>query len=214
MARNLARASSDDAATKGNGGDLGFRSQDEYAKQFGEPFAAAAFGSKDGEEVLVEICDPESGRRLPAGQLGQVVVTRFNGIFFLMRFGTGDLSRLIEAPCACGRTAYRLDGIAGRVGEAVKVRGMFVAPSQIQRLAQRFSGKPFRVHVRREGDRDLLVVRVEGAPDTPGEGWSCDEEFKRVFREICTVGVDRLEWVPRGTLAATDRPLVDERDWR
>ncbi len=51
---NLARASSDDAATKGNGGDLGFRSQDEYAKQFGAPFAAAAFSGKDGEDVLVE----------------------------------------------------------------------------------------------------------------------------------------------------------------
>ena len=50
----LARASSDDAASKGNGGDLGFRSQEEYAKQFGEPFAAAAFATKDGEEVLVE----------------------------------------------------------------------------------------------------------------------------------------------------------------
>jgi peptidyl-prolyl cis-trans isomerase C len=48
------RASSDDAASKGNGGDLGFRSQDEYAKQFGEPFAAAAFAGKDGDEVVVE----------------------------------------------------------------------------------------------------------------------------------------------------------------
>jgi peptidyl-prolyl cis-trans isomerase C len=51
---NLARASSDDAATKGNGGDLGFRSQEEYSKQFGAPFAAVAFGTKDGEDVLVE----------------------------------------------------------------------------------------------------------------------------------------------------------------
>jgi peptidyl-prolyl cis-trans isomerase C len=50
----LVRSTSDDAASKGNGGDLGFRSEDEYAKQFGAPFAAAAFATKDGEEVLVE----------------------------------------------------------------------------------------------------------------------------------------------------------------
>ncbi len=50
----LARASSDDAATKGNGGDLGFRSQDEYTKQYGPPLAAAAFSGKEGEDVIVE----------------------------------------------------------------------------------------------------------------------------------------------------------------
>jgi peptidyl-prolyl cis-trans isomerase C len=50
----LVRSTSDDAASKGNGGDLGFRSEDEYAKQFGAPFAAAAFATTDGEEVLVE----------------------------------------------------------------------------------------------------------------------------------------------------------------
>jgi peptidyl-prolyl cis-trans isomerase C len=52
--QTLARASSDDAATKPSGGDLGFRSQDEFGKQFGAPFAAAVFGAKDGEDVLVE----------------------------------------------------------------------------------------------------------------------------------------------------------------
>ena len=52
--QTLARASSDDAATKGNGGDLGFRSQDEYTKQYGPPLAAAAFSGKEGEDVIVE----------------------------------------------------------------------------------------------------------------------------------------------------------------
>jgi len=50
----LARASSDDAATKASGGDLGFRSQDEFGKQFGPAFAAAAFETKDGEDLIVE----------------------------------------------------------------------------------------------------------------------------------------------------------------
>ena len=50
----LARASSDDAATKASGGDLGFRSEDEFGKQFGQPFAAVAFATKDGEDVVAE----------------------------------------------------------------------------------------------------------------------------------------------------------------
>jgi peptidyl-prolyl cis-trans isomerase C len=52
--QSLARASSDDVATKASGGDLGFRSQDEFEKQFGPAFAAAAFATKDGEDVVVE----------------------------------------------------------------------------------------------------------------------------------------------------------------
>jgi peptidyl-prolyl cis-trans isomerase C len=52
--QSLARASSDDLATKASGGDLGFRSQDEFGKQFGPAFAAAAFATKDGENVVVE----------------------------------------------------------------------------------------------------------------------------------------------------------------
>ena len=47
------------------------------------------------EETIVEIVDPATGKNVPEGELGEVVVTRLNNIFFLLRFGTGDLSRLI-----------------------------------------------------------------------------------------------------------------------
>ncbi|NIU78136.1 MAG: hypothetical protein GWN71_32660, partial [Gammaproteobacteria bacterium] len=50
-----------------------------------------------------------------------------------MRFGTGDLSALLDAPCGCGRTTPRLAGFLGRVGEGVKVRGMFVHPRVLDR---------------------------------------------------------------------------------
>jgi phenylacetate-CoA ligase len=51
------------------------------------------------EEVLVEIVDPTTGKGVPPGMPGEVVVTRFNNIFFLFRFGTGDLSRIIDSTC-------------------------------------------------------------------------------------------------------------------
>jgi phenylacetate-CoA ligase len=43
------------------------------------------------EETIVEIVDPATGKNVPDGELGEIVVTRLNNIFFLLRFGTGDL---------------------------------------------------------------------------------------------------------------------------
>jgi phenylacetate-CoA ligase len=59
------------------------------------------------EEVIVEIVDPTTGKQLGPGELGEVVVTRLNNIFFLFRFGTGDLSRYIKERCPCGRKIGR-----------------------------------------------------------------------------------------------------------
>ncbi|HEU4383105.1 MAG TPA: peptidyl-prolyl cis-trans isomerase [Anaeromyxobacteraceae bacterium] len=50
----LARELSEDAATKGTGGDLGFKSQVELEKQYGKPFADEAFTLKGGANVLLE----------------------------------------------------------------------------------------------------------------------------------------------------------------
>jgi phenylacetate-CoA ligase len=165
------------------------------------------------EEVIVEIVDPATGRPVKPGELGEVVVTRLNDIFFLFRFGTGDLSSIIEAPCPCGRTSSRLAGIAGRVGDAVKVRGMFVAPSQVKRVAERFPGIAFQIAVSRSGDRDVLTVRV----DTRGElekRSEFTERFVKVFQEICTVKVDKLEFLEPGSLRGDVKPIVDERSWK
>jgi phenylacetate-CoA ligase len=162
--------------------------------------------------VFVEILDTETGRDVPPGELGEVVVTRFNGIFFLFRFATGDLSRLIPGRCPCGRTSLRLAGVAGRVGEAVKVRGMFVAPSQLKKIGERFAGWKFQAVVSRPENRDILTVRVE----TPqaGRGKEALAPFENHFAEICTVRIDRLEEVPVGTLTEGFKLIVDERSWK
>lgn len=171
---------------------------------------------KDGwhlcEEVIVEIVDPATGQCVNPGELGEVVVTRLNSIFFLFRFGTGDLSRLIEEPCACGRTSLRLDGIAGRVGDAVKVRGMFVAPSQVKRVSESFPGMGIQLVITREGHRDILTARLDTPPDADRDG--LEARFSKIFQEVCTVRIDTVEFVPPGSMPADARPLVDERTWK
>ena len=164
------------------------------------------------EEVIVEIVDPETGHEVEVGELGEVVVTRPNDIFFLMRFGTGDLSKLVPGRCRCGRTSLRLAGIAGRVGEAVKVRGMFVAPSQLKKIAESFPGWKFQVVVSRTENRDVLTVLVEA--QEKGRGKDALAPFENHFAEICTVRIDRLEQVAPGTLAEGYKAIVDERSWK
>ena len=162
------------------------------------------------EEVYVEIVDPATGQTVAPGELGEIVVTRFNSLFFLVRFGTGDLSRLIAEPCPCGRTSYRLDGIAGRVGEAVKVRGLFIAPSQLRALMKVWPEKALQIVVDRKDDKDVLTARLFTA--TPLTE-ALMEKFRKSFRETCTVGIDKLEWADRKEWDVQTPLIVDQRKW-
>ena len=164
------------------------------------------------EETIVEIIDPETGKKVPDGELGEVVVTRLNDIFFLLRFGTGDLSRVIAEPCSCGRTSYRLAGIAGRVGDAAKVRGMFLAPSQLKALQAKYNNLPLQAVVTRDGHADNLKLRVEKvSPETGEVKWESD--FKNYFKQTCTVKVDQIEYVEAGTIKPEEKMIVDLRKW-
>lgn len=164
------------------------------------------------EETIVEIVDPATGKNVPEGELGEVVVTRLNNIFFLLRFGTGDLSRLITEACPCGRTSYRLAGITGRVGDAVKVRGLFVAPSQLKMLQAKFNNLPLQAVVSRTGHDDVLTLRIEKiSPEIGSASW--EENFKKAFRDICTVGINNLEYFNTGEIKPQEKMILDQRQY-
>jgi phenylacetate-CoA ligase len=96
-------------------------------------------GEKNGMHYadfrVIEVVDPETGKQLGPGQVGEVVVTLLeNPVYPLIRFGTGDLSYYEEEPCPCGRTSPRLMKLVGRVDQVTKVRGMFIHPSQVEEV--------------------------------------------------------------------------------
>ncbi|MBO4287728.1 MAG: AMP-binding protein [Kiritimatiellae bacterium] len=81
------------------------------------------------ELAVVEILD-ETGKRLPPGEVGEVVVTPLQvEAVPLVRFRTGDMSFLIDTPCPCGRKSVRLGPILGRRNQMMKVRGTTVYPA-------------------------------------------------------------------------------------
>jgi phenylacetate-CoA ligase len=81
--------------------------------------------------AIVEIIN-DDGEVLPFGEVGEVVVTplAIEGMP-LLRFKTGDVSFLIERPCACGRNSLRLGPILGRKKQMIKCRGTTLYPNAI-----------------------------------------------------------------------------------
>ncbi|HUZ66939.1 MAG TPA: AMP-binding protein [Beijerinckiaceae bacterium] len=69
------------------------------------------------EGVIVEIVKPDTGIPVPFGVVGEVVVTRLNADYPLLRLATGDLSALLPGPSPCGRTNLRFRGWLGRVDQ-------------------------------------------------------------------------------------------------
>lgn len=115
------------------------------------------------DNIYLEICDPRTGEPLPMGEVGEVVVTTFdNDVYPLVRYGTGDLSAVVEDDCPCGRTSYKIKGIMGRADEVTKIKGMFVHPRQIDEVISRFNDEidKMRVVVTREGVTDIMTVEV------------------------------------------------------
>lgn len=75
------------------------------------------------ESVIVEIVDPKTGKPVPQGAVGEVVVTAFNPDYPLIRFATGDLSAVLGGESPCGRTNMRLKGLLGRVAAGTPQAG-------------------------------------------------------------------------------------------
>ena len=116
------------------------------------------------DHFLAEIVDPATGEVLPEGVMGELVLTTISREATpLVRFRTGDLTRLDYAPCPCGRTMARLSRIAGRTDNVVVVKGINIFPERVGQILAGFTGEEptYQLVVGREGKLDVLDVRVE-----------------------------------------------------
>ncbi|SMO40313.1 phenylacetate--CoA ligase family protein [Paracoccus laeviglucosivorans] len=112
------------------------------------------------EGVIVEILRPGTGDPVQDGEVGEIVVTRLDTDYPLLRFATGDMSAIL--PATAGRTNRRIKGWMGRADQATKVKGMFVRPEQIAAIGRAVPGcLRLRLEVRRAGEQDRMHLLVE-----------------------------------------------------
>jgi phenylacetate-CoA ligase len=166
------------------------------------------------DDYIIEIADPETGKQLGPGETGEIVVTPIHSPDWrLVRFGTGDLSSYITEPCACGRTSYKLTGIVGRTGDAVKVRGMFVVARQAEQ-AITGSGEisRFQLVVGRRQHRDEMILKAE-LKDANADKEKLAEGINKKFQDVCRIKLDKIKFVDSGTIPEDKQGIVDERKW-
>lgn len=73
--------------------------------------------------VVMEIVDRD-GRPCPEGELGRIVVTRFEpGPMPLIRYDTGDVAMFVPGTCECGRQLRRVSRVQGRATDVVTTPG-------------------------------------------------------------------------------------------
>jgi phenylacetate-CoA ligase len=162
------------------------------------------------EGVVVEIVRPGTGDPVPAGEVGEVVVTTLNPAYPLIRFGTGDLSALLPGEDPTGRTNTRIKGWLGRADQTTKIRGMFVHPAQVADVARRFPEiVKARLVVSGEMANDVMTLKVEAA--SPPQG--LDVRIGEAVRDITKLRAD-VQLVQPGTLPNDGKVIEDARSYK
>ncbi|WP_461210432.1 phenylacetate--CoA ligase family protein [Desulfocurvus sp. DL9XJH121] len=120
------------------------------------------------DHFMAEVVDPETLEPVEPGQEGELVLTTLTKEAFpMLRFRTGDLTRLLPGDCPCGRTFVRMERISGRTDDMFILKGVNVYPQQVAGvLAEVLGTEPcFQIVLEREGSRERGTVLLEAETD-------------------------------------------------
>lgn len=164
--------------------------------------------------IYVEIIDPATGKNVPDGEIGEIVITTLvkEGAP-LIRYRTHDLSRIIPGTCACGSPFPRIDMIMGRTDDMMKIKGVNVFPSQIEEILGTFPeiSSEYQIRISHLDGKDTMRIYVEsnGHVDFADLSRRIAETVKSRIGFTPIVKVVEIGVLPRST-KKTAR-VIDER---
>lgn len=174
------------------------------------PGVAVECGAKRGMHIwedhfIVEIIDPQTGRPLPHGETGELVITTLTRQALpIIRYRTRDITHATGERCACGRTHARISKLAGRTDDMLIIRGVNVYPSQVEEVLLGFSDLTanYQLTVSRSGSMDSLEAQVEadprlGAAEYRGLAAKVEHQLKSNVGVTCAVTIESPGKLPR-----------------
>jgi len=161
------------------------------------------------EALILEIVRPGTGDPVPAGEVGEVVVTSLNPDYPLIRFATGDLSAVLAGASPCGRTNMRIKGWMGRADQTTKVRAMFVTPKQVGDVLRRHTEVlKARLVVEGETGNDRMTLKCEAKERPAGLA----EAIVASIRDVTKLRGE-VELVAPGSLPNDGKVIDDTRKY-
>ncbi|HEY4649193.1 MAG TPA: hypothetical protein VIG95_08785, partial [Gemmatimonadales bacterium] len=131
------------------------------------------------DSQIIEVLD-EQGHPAPPGEVGQVVVTQLLCLTQpLIRYRIGDVTRLREEPCPCGRGLRLMSPVLGRTQHTIRSPDGRVLNTVVVSAIMGAVPEIKRYQIRQTGPRDLLILII------PSAGWSpaSEDAIHRGFQE-------------------------------
>lgn len=137
------------------------------------PGVALECPEQDGLHVMEdhfypEIIDSQTLETIPEGEKGELVLTTLTRDGMpIIRFRTKDITSLKKGTCGCGRTLIKMSRITGRTDDMLKIKGVSIFPSQIEKALLEMDGiEPhYQIIVSRPHLLDVMEVQVEASPE-------------------------------------------------
>lgn len=154
------------------------------------------------DHILVEVLDPESGEPVAEGDRGEMVLTTLQKTARpMIRFRTGDIVSFTSEPCACGRTAIRMEGVHGRVDDMLIIKGVNIFPSDVESIVRRdhdLTGE-YKLVVERINHLDQLTVEIEKIAGYNGADDDLAQQFRKRLKSVTGVTA-KVTVLPADTL--------------
>ncbi len=165
------------------------------------------------ESVVVESVDA-SGAPAGPGELGELVVTHLeNYALPFLRYRTGDMGRLGDSACPCGRGLPVMEVAAGRSTDfLVRRDGAVVHALAVIYAFRELPGiRSFRVHQRSVDDVSVLIVKADNyGAESDGR---IAAEIRRRLGGSVQVEITAVDRIP-GERSGKYRYVTSDVDWR
>ncbi|MGB4220790.1 MAG: phenylacetate--CoA ligase [Smithellaceae bacterium] len=171
------------------------------------------------DHFLVETINPQTGEVLPEGDEGELVFTSLTKEAFpLIRYRSGDISRLITEPCRCGRTHVRMERVLKRCDDMLTIRGINIFPGQVEAILQEIEGvsTDYQLIIDKADALDTVELHVEVGEKYFAEAGGV-KELQAIEKRIVKDMKDYLSIPPRvklvapQTLAQKKAKVIDKR---